>query len=352
MEQSTENLNESDTPWAAERVIDCHLHERANPDALIAHLDGSGVSSALVLAFTQFDEHFARLREEHPGRVVAWARGAQLVDGSPAEDDPAGRLFSFGGPAGIIAPEVVRSELAALRDDGWRGFAETAGPVEADGPELQRVYALAAELDVPVMMHFQETAAPGQPAYGIRGFRRIESMLKKFPSTRFVCHAPDFWGSIDVRYTDGGTYLTDAVSPGGLSDRLMSDYENMFGDLGAPSALLQLTRDEEFTAGFLDRHSEKLMFGSDCGCADGQGMPTEGASWPMPAAGRDGETDVVELDAAAAAAMQSAMASLGGLARRCIARELLAVTWRATTTEVFRRIASDNAVRVYDLPRG
>lgn len=32
-----------------------------------------------------------------------------------------------------------------------------------------------------------------------------------------------------------------------------------------------LARDPEFTAGFLKRHENKLIYGSDCICADGKG---------------------------------------------------------------------------------
>ena len=32
-----------------------------------------------------------------------------------------------------------------------------------------------------------------------------------------------------------------------------------------------MSRDPEFTADFLKRHQDKLLFGSDCGCGDGHG---------------------------------------------------------------------------------
>jgi hypothetical protein len=54
------------------------------------------------------------------------------------------------------------------------------------------------------------------------------------------------------------------VTAGGLTDRYLADYPNMFGDLSAGSGLNALTRDEDFTRGFLERHQDKLLFGSDC----------------------------------------------------------------------------------------
>lgn len=54
------------------------------------------------------------------------------------------------------------------------------------------------------------------------------------------------------------------VSPGGLTDRLLADYPNMFGDLSAGSGNNFLVRDEVNSREFIKRHQDKLLFGSDC----------------------------------------------------------------------------------------
>jgi predicted TIM-barrel fold metal-dependent hydrolase len=51
----------------------------------------------------------------------------------------------------------------------------------------------------------------------------------------------------------------------------------MFGDLSAGSGLNSLMRDEDHARGFLDRHQDKLLFGSDCNDAVGQGEKCLGA---------------------------------------------------------------------------
>src|SRR5262249_43040459 len=53
-------------------------------------------------------------------------------------------------------------------------------------------------------------------------------------------------------------------TPGGISDRLLADYPNMYGDLSANSGLNALLRDEDNARDFLKRHQDKLLFGSDC----------------------------------------------------------------------------------------
>jgi hypothetical protein len=67
------------------------------------------------------------------------------------------------------------------------------------------------------------------------------------------------------------------VTPGGLTDRYLSDYANCYGDLSAGSGLNALMRDEGFTRDFLTRHQDKLVFGSDCSDADGSGPKCQGS---------------------------------------------------------------------------
>ena len=51
----------------------------------------------------------------------------------------------------------------------------------------------------------------------------------------------------------------------------MSDYPNLYADLSAGSGYNALTRDEEFTAGFFERHRKQIVFATDCPCTDGRG---------------------------------------------------------------------------------
>jgi predicted TIM-barrel fold metal-dependent hydrolase len=335
----------ADVPWAGEKVIDCHFHGRATDDAIIAHLDGAGITRTLLLAQEDYFPRIPRLRAKYPGRVAGWARGVMLspaagvpvpAEGAAAEHPEMRRLFQ---------PMQVREGVDILTraiHAGAKGFGETVGLVQADGPELQRLYAMAAEFDVPILMHFQEGGVPGLPRYGISGFSRIESMLRKFPKTRFVCHASDFWAHIDGAHQDGQPFPTGRVRPGGLSDRLLADYPNMYGDLSAPSGYIQLSRDPEFTAGFLQRHQNKLIFGSDCGCSDGRGGTEPGRTGP--GAGAPG------FPSAPPAGNARTALPTNPLAGKCVARELLGLVWRNTSRPVFRKLAWHNGIKTYRLP--
>jgi predicted TIM-barrel fold metal-dependent hydrolase len=151
-------------------------------------------------------------------------------------------------------------------------IAEQKFGVECDSPAMQRIYELAQDHRVPVLMHWQFQM------YNY-GFERFHRMLEKYPTVNFLGHAQTWWANIDRNYRDdvAQLYPKGALTPGGLTDRYLGDYANMFGDLSAGSGLNALTRDEDFTRDFLSRHQDKLVFGSDCSDTDGSGPKCQGS---------------------------------------------------------------------------
>jgi len=275
-------------------VLDTHLHLRRNVDGNFAHIEGSGVRQAVLLARTTGEEEVRAGQAKYPGRFV-WAASADITKPDAAE----------------ILTRAVK--------DGALGLGEIKFHVAADGPELRRMYALAAELDVPILIHFQEVQHfAGEGVYST-GFKNFEAMLKAYPKTRFIGHADAFWANVSADYANDAAYPSGPIRPGGVTDKLLSDYANLFGDLSANSANNALSRDGEFTAGFLARHQDKLTFGSDCGCVDGKGG---GIGQPNnPVAAR--------------------------MAGKCVARETLALLKKSATPEVFRKTTWENGRRIF-----
>ena len=191
--------------------------------------------------------------------------------------------------------------------------------VEADGPELQRIYALASELRVPVLVHFQEVPHFEGEGLWATGFKRFEAMLRKYPKTQFIGHADAFWANVDAAYANEAAYPTGPIRRTGLTDKWLGDYDNLFGDLSANSGNNAMSRDAAFTREFLTRHQDKLIFGSDCSCTDGKGAGTSQAN--NPAAAR--------------------------LAGKCVARETLTLLRASTTPDIFRKITWTNGQTVY-----
>ncbi|MGH9338502.1 MAG: amidohydrolase family protein [Acidobacteriota bacterium] len=147
---------------------------------------------------------------------------------------------------------------------GARGIGEQKFEVACDSQEMQLVFSIAQEFDVPVLMHFQHEK------YNT-GIERFHKMLEKFPNVNFIGHAQTWWGNIDLNHDQTVMYPKTPVTPGGISDRLLADYPNMYGDLSANSGLNSMLRDEEHAHRFLEAHQDKLLWASDCSDTFGKG---------------------------------------------------------------------------------
>jgi len=164
----------------------------------------------------------------------------------------------------------ARTKLEEYLKLGARGIGEQKFGVECDSVHIELVAEIAQDHGVPVLFHFWESD------YN-RGFARFHKILEKFPKVNFIGHAQTWWGNIDKNHDQKLAYPKGKVTPGGITDRLLGDFPNMFGDCSAGSGLNALTRDEDFTPGFLEKHQDKLVFGSDCEDALGSGPKCQGA---------------------------------------------------------------------------
>ena len=150
-------------------------------------------------------------------------------------------------------------------------IAEQKFGVECDSLAMQKIYQLAQAHRVPVLMHWQFQR------YNL-GFERFHKMLEKYSRVSFIGHAQTWWGNIDKNHSDQSVmYPKGPVTRGGLTDRYLADYPNMYGDLSAGSGLNALTRDQDFTRDFLRRHQDKLIYGCDCSDHEGTGDKCQGS---------------------------------------------------------------------------
>jgi predicted TIM-barrel fold metal-dependent hydrolase len=243
---------------AAEPIIDIHQHtpySGRGDDDLVAHQRTMGITKTVLLpagskyglaADAGGNETVTQLARRFPGQFLLFANEVPDMD---------------------TAREVITKYLKA----GAIGIGEQKFPVECDSAAIHRVAEIAEEFGVPVLMHFQH----GEYNMGIERFHRV---LEKHPRVTFLGHAQTWWGNIDRNHDQTVMYPKTRVTPGGITDRLLSDYPNMFGDLSAGSGQNALLRDEEHARDFLARHRDKLMFGSDCSDSVGQGEKCIGAT--------------------------------------------------------------------------
>lgn len=244
---------QQESPWGAP-VIDIHHHPRRTPEENFRHLDAVGIGRANLLA----------------GRRVETAK--ELMKLRPQ------RFIHFGG-ADVAEPGAME-RLREMAADGARGFGEIKLHLALDSKPMRNLYALAAELNVPVLVHFQEVEHfDGEGNYAW-DFPKLGGILREFSKTTFIGHADNFWANISADVPGDEAYPQAKVKPGGLTDRWLSEYPNLYGDLAAGSGNNSLNRDLDFAAGFVERHQDKLMFGSDCFCKDGHGEGQNAKFYP------------------------------------------------------------------------
>lgn len=239
------------------RVLDIHQHTNYSgrtDDQLVAHQRKMGVTKTILLPSGS---------KQTPGLEVGGTETCvNLARSHPKE------FVHFGNEIPNIP--TAREVLEKYLKSGSLGIGEQKFAVDCDSSYMQLVADVARERHVPLLMHFQHDT------YNLH-IERLHTMLEKFPHVNFIGHAQTWWANIDRACDQVTMYPTGKVTPGGITDRLLSDYPNMYGDLSAGSGLNSMLRDEDHARDFLRRHQDKLMFGSDCTDTLGEGDKCLGA---------------------------------------------------------------------------
>src|ERR1051325_744128 len=284
---------QSDRPWGGP-VLDTHLHLRPDADSCFTHIEGCGVTKAVLLTRANNEDRAKAEMEKRPGSFV------RSVSGDPALPD-SGR--------------ILREALA----NGAVSIGELKFHLAVDSPPMRRVYEIAADMHVPVMMHIQNCPHfEGELPYNT-GYTEFDKMLRAYPRTNFIGHGDLFWAHISADVPTDRGYPTGPIKKGGFTDGWLSDFPNLYADMSANSGNNGLSRDKEFSREFIVRHKTKLIFGSDCGCSDGKGSGV--AQNNNPEARR--------------------------LAGKCVARETLTLLQGLTSPEVFRAITWENGIKLF-----
>ena len=250
-------------------VVDIHQHTHyhgRSDTVMIGHQRAMGITKSILLPAGS-----ERVRKSTRGgksnglaAKVAGNEEAMRI----AKENPGRFYFGANEVTDLDDARVVIEKYLKL---GAVMIGEQKFDVEADSEASQELYRLAADYQVPILLHFQHKT------YN-RGFERFHKMLEKHPRTNFIGHAQTWWANIDKAHKpETGLYPKGPVEAGGLTDRYLSDYPNMFADMSAGSGLNSLLRDEEHTKDFLVRQQDKILYGSDCADSIGRGPGCQGA---------------------------------------------------------------------------
>lgn len=254
----------------AEPIIDIHQHvgySGRSDEELLAHQQKMGASKTILLPAGR-PVNSPATHEGVSNGLQAKCLGNeacyQFAKAHPKE-------YKFGANE---VPDLndATKEIEIYLNRGGIIIAEQKFGVECDSAAMQRIYEVAAAHNAPVLMHWQYQMYN----YGIERFYK---MLEKYPRTVFIGHAQTWWANIDKNYKEPMLlYPKGPVTPGGLTDRYLSDYPNMYGDLSAGSGQGALLRDEPHAREFIQKHQDKLLFGSDCHDSVGAGPDCIGAT--------------------------------------------------------------------------
>jgi uncharacterized protein len=285
--------SQSETSWGGP-VLDTHLHLRPNAEACYTHMQGCGVTHAVLLTPATGQDRAKAEMELRAGHFV------RSVSANPATPD---------------AEKVLRDALKG----GAVSIGEMKFHLALDSPEMRRVYAVAAEMGAPVMMHIQNFPHfEGEQPYNT-GYPEFDKVLKAHPKTTFIGHGDLFWAHISADVPTDRGYPNGPIKPGGLTDKFLSDFPNLYADMSANSGNNGLSRDPDYSRAFIARHKDKLIFGSDCSCADGHGGGISQNNNPEAAR----------------------------LSGKCVARETLGLLKSLTPPDVFRRITWENGAKLF-----
>jgi predicted TIM-barrel fold metal-dependent hydrolase len=254
---------------AAEPIIDIHqhthYHNRTDAD-LIAHQRTMGVTQTILLPAGSVVD-CASTNHGKANGLAAQCSGNQSVM-EFARRLPAEYLFAANEVSDL--PQAC-AEIEKYIKLGAICIGEQKFHLDLDSAAMDKIAGLAQDYNVPVLIHVEERTY-------FSALDRFHKTLEKYPRVNFIGHAVSWWANIDKNYDlTKGSYPKGKVTRGGITDRLLSDYPNMYGDMSAGSGLNALTRDEEHGRGFIKRHQDKLLYGSDCADSLGAGEKCSGS---------------------------------------------------------------------------
>lgn len=265
--------------------VDAHLHyvdffqESEGMDALLAAMDAGGVDEAVLMGIPVAK----KWHEDEPKRPryyqgddapMYWYSAtdvfvAEAVQALPAAQRARFHPFISGfNPNDKNATQHIEA-MIRLYPGLWRGIGEVltrhddlTALIQGEAPRpnneaMMRVYRLAAEHDLPVLLHANLTSVrEREPLY----VGEIEEALQKNPRTRFLwAHAGT---SAEIHRNQGElAFLHDEVA------RLLDAHDNLWIDLSW-SVLEPYLVDEDGRANaewlaLVRRHPTRFLIGSD-----------------------------------------------------------------------------------------
>lgn len=157
--------------------------------------------------------------------------------------------------------------LAYYKNEGAVGIGELTVNRRIDHPLIQAVFAAGQKLKLPITFHMSPEEGYSYGIVDEPGLPLLEKALSDYPDAVFVGHSPAFWieisGDAPKEKEARNQWGKGPVAPGGRVVELFERYPNLYGDLSANSAGQAVMREPDFGLEFLERFSDRLLFGTD-----------------------------------------------------------------------------------------
>ena len=255
-------------------IIDIHNHPYwygYDEKNFIANMDEYGIDKTCLLSWeTPVEEYDPQYNDKvpEPGTTDGPVSFRLCVKMCRAQPD---RFILGFGPDPRRADAISRL-LWAKETFGIKLCGEIKLRMAYDNPDAIRLYRVCGKEKLPVLLHLEdpwETNFYYRKDYWYGGsIGALERAIRLCPDTAFIGHAPGFWAYIsgDEETKDGiiSPYAKTPVIPNGRLIRMLDEYPNLFCDISAGSGRLALERDPVFAREFLEKYSDRILFGRDC----------------------------------------------------------------------------------------
>lgn len=161
----------------------------------------------------------------------------------------------------------IYKQLESDKKQGACGVGELMVNKKFDDPFYETIFASAQILNMPIIFHMSPSLGFSYGIVDAPGLPLLEKELCKFSELVFIGHSQVFWheisGDTSTRPEDRSTWGTGKVVPGGRITYLLDNYKNLYCDLSANSGGCAIMRDPSFGLKFIEKYSDRLIFGSD-----------------------------------------------------------------------------------------
>lgn len=256
-------------------ITDTHQHvfwHGRNDAGLIADMDTHGIDLAWLLTWEVPDSAtyidsivYNRVLDPLRSRSNGIPSGVTLEHVMVAHTKYPGRFLPgyCPDPEHPKAPDLFE---AACDIHGVRICGEWKFRMLIDDPRSLELFRAAGRRKAPVVLHLDVPYLGGAHCANWYGgtVDNLARALEACPETIFIGHAPGFWRELSGDAANcPDAYPDGPLVPGGRIGAMLDRYPNLMADLSAGSALRALKRDTGFTSEFLEKYSDRLIFGRD-----------------------------------------------------------------------------------------